>query len=48
MLNSKHQTDKPMRKSSKLIYEISESCGWWDRGMDEFAEWTFEGSLKGV
>ncbi len=35
-----------MKKSSKLMTEVTESRGWWECGTEAFAEWTFEGGLK--
>ena len=38
--------EKPLRKKSSLLGEISESDRWWDCHMELAGEWTFEGSLK--
>lgn len=37
---------KLLKKRSKRFSDITESRRWWNWGMDEFAEWTFEGSFE--
>lgn len=42
----RNNKNKPLKKKSRHFSEITESRRWWDCGMDEFAEWTLEGSSE--